>query len=173
MTEKQENILQAALRLFAEIGYSATSTSKVAKEAGVSEGLIFRHYGNKEGLLQAVMEVGEQRVKELYADIITEADPKEMIRRSLEIPFSVKEADYEFWKLLYKLKWELDQHNHEEMEPLIVALTESFRKLKYKEPRLEAEHVVLLMDGAGAAILTGGVNDLESTKKLLLSKYEL
>ena len=54
MTQKKENILKAALRLFAEQGYYATSTSKIAKEAGVSEGLIFRHFGNKEKLFSVV-----------------------------------------------------------------------------------------------------------------------
>ena len=44
MTEKQESILQAALKLFATEGYASTSTNKVAKVAGVSEGLIFHHF---------------------------------------------------------------------------------------------------------------------------------
>jgi AcrR family transcriptional regulator len=51
MTEKKELILQTALRLFSEQGYEATPTNRIAKEAGVSEGLIFRHFENKEGLL--------------------------------------------------------------------------------------------------------------------------
>ena len=42
MTEKQEQILKTALQLFAEKGYDGTSTAKVAKAAGVSEGLIFQ-----------------------------------------------------------------------------------------------------------------------------------
>ncbi len=37
MTEKQERILKAALELFAQEGFKATSTNKVAKRAGVSE----------------------------------------------------------------------------------------------------------------------------------------
>ena len=45
--KKKEQILNAALELFANDGFTATSTSKVAKRAGVSEGLIFRHFGNK------------------------------------------------------------------------------------------------------------------------------
>jgi len=47
MTEKQERILETALSLFAKDGFSATSTSKVARDAGVSEGLMFRHFENK------------------------------------------------------------------------------------------------------------------------------
>ncbi len=61
MTEKQEKILQSALELFAKEGFHATSTNKVAKHAGVSEGLIFRHFGNKEGLLQAILAEGRAR----------------------------------------------------------------------------------------------------------------
>lgn len=46
-------ILQAALTLFSAEGVSVP-TARIAKEAGVSEGLIFHHYGNKRGLLAAV-----------------------------------------------------------------------------------------------------------------------
>ena len=49
MTEKQKNIVNAALELFAKEGFKSTSTSKVAKKARVSEGLIFRHFKNKDG----------------------------------------------------------------------------------------------------------------------------
>ena len=48
MTDKQEKILQAALELFAKEGFKGTSTNKIAKKAGVSEGLIFRHFENKD-----------------------------------------------------------------------------------------------------------------------------
>ena len=59
MTDKQLNILKIALQLFANEGFHATSTSRIAKEAGVSEGLIFRHFINKEGLLRAILKQGE------------------------------------------------------------------------------------------------------------------
>lgn len=56
MTDKQEKILRAtALDLFANTGYNAASTSKIAQKASVSEGLIFRHCQNKKGLLDALV----------------------------------------------------------------------------------------------------------------------
>ena len=70
MTSKKENILNAALELFALEGYYATSTSAIAKKAGVSEGLIFRHFKNKEGLLEAIFQMGEEQVKVIFADIV-------------------------------------------------------------------------------------------------------
>ena len=42
MTEKQQKILENAIKMFAEKGYEATSTSEIAKASGVAEGTIFR-----------------------------------------------------------------------------------------------------------------------------------
>lgn len=55
MTPKQEKIIEAAIKLIAEKGYHNTSTSEIAKEAGVAEGTIFRHYKTKKDLLVALV----------------------------------------------------------------------------------------------------------------------
>ena len=52
--EKRARVLDAARTLFAERGYAATTTADVARRANVSEGILFHHYGSKEGLLEAV-----------------------------------------------------------------------------------------------------------------------
>jgi len=54
MTEKQINILSAAIELFSEKGYEATATSEIAKKAQVAEGTIFRYYKTKKELLFAI-----------------------------------------------------------------------------------------------------------------------
>lgn len=55
MTEKQKSILRASIKLFAEKGFHASSTAEIAKEAGVAEGTIFRHYKSKKDILLAVV----------------------------------------------------------------------------------------------------------------------
>jgi AcrR family transcriptional regulator len=60
---KKELLLQKALELFSRNGYQGTSTNLLARECGVSEGLIFRHFGSKEGLLKAVLEIGVQDIR--------------------------------------------------------------------------------------------------------------
>jgi AcrR family transcriptional regulator len=52
--DKRARVLAAARRLFAERGYAATTTADVAECAGVSQGILFHHFGSKEGLLAAV-----------------------------------------------------------------------------------------------------------------------
>ncbi len=47
-------MLSAALALFCEHGYAATSTRRIADAAGVAEGLVFHFFGSKEKLLLEV-----------------------------------------------------------------------------------------------------------------------
>jgi AcrR family transcriptional regulator len=55
LTEKQRKIIISAIESFSEKGFSATSTSEIAKKAGVAEGTIFRHYKTKKDLLLAIV----------------------------------------------------------------------------------------------------------------------
>lgn len=55
LTEKQKKIILAAIESFSEKGYAATSTSEIAKKAGVAEGTIFRHYKTKKDLLLGIV----------------------------------------------------------------------------------------------------------------------
>ncbi len=175
MTEKQEKILNAALELFSEEGFKATSTSKVAKRAGVSEGLIFRHFKNKDGLLEAIIKLGEERAKTLFADIVLESDPKAVLRKTFDLyeigHKNQEEAD--FWKLQHKIKWELEEYGAYKLEPLENALTIAFEKLGYEAPRKEANLILLIMDGIGTRSFLHKEFDIESMLKYLKEKYQV
>jgi len=53
---RREQILETALKLFAERGFDATSTRQIAKEVGVAEGLIFHYFPTKASLLTAILQ---------------------------------------------------------------------------------------------------------------------
>ncbi|MFT4756836.1 MAG: AcrR family transcriptional regulator, partial [Vicingaceae bacterium] len=80
MTSKKDLILETALKLFAQNGFSATSTSKIAKAAGVSEGLIFRHFENKEGLLHAILEMGRIKGMALFEGVTNFQKPEDQLK---------------------------------------------------------------------------------------------
>ncbi|MGJ7919009.1 TetR/AcrR family transcriptional regulator [Neobacillus sp. LXY-4] len=48
--EKQDRILNAALKEFAQKGYQNASTNEIVKEAGISKGLLFHYFNNKKDL---------------------------------------------------------------------------------------------------------------------------
>jgi len=48
--EKQDRIINAAIKEFAEKGYDRASTNEIVKEAGISKGLLFHYFQNKKQL---------------------------------------------------------------------------------------------------------------------------
>lgn len=54
--EKRVAILAAASRLFAERGVDAATTRDIAAGAGTTERTLFKHFGDKDGLVRAVVE---------------------------------------------------------------------------------------------------------------------
>src|SRR5436853_5560371 len=52
--ERRAAIVKAVRRVFAEKGFDGTTTRELAKAAGVSEALLFRHFPNKEALFSAM-----------------------------------------------------------------------------------------------------------------------
>lgn len=54
--ETAERIIDAALQLISEKGYTAATTKAIAELAGVNEVTVFRHFGNKQGILKAIVD---------------------------------------------------------------------------------------------------------------------
>ncbi|MCH2194879.1 helix-turn-helix domain-containing protein [Kordia sp.] len=173
MTDKQEKILHAALELFSNEGYNATSTSKIGKKAGVSEGLIFRHFTNKQGLLDAIIKDAEVRIAEVIMPIIMETDAKTVLKKAIELPFGVKESEFDFWRLQFKLKWEVAYNNPQKMQPLIDKLATAFEALEYENPNLEAILLNQIVESISSEILKGNLKQQEAYKSFLLLKYKL
>src|SRR5690242_12225089 len=54
--DTRERILQAAARVYAQHGFRGATTRLIAIEAGVNEVTLFRTFGSKSALLEAVLE---------------------------------------------------------------------------------------------------------------------
>ena len=138
MTEKQEKILDVALELFAVEGYNGTSTSKIAKKAGVSEGLIFKHFTNKKNLLTVLMKRTQENINQLFSPIFNETDPKKILLKTINLPLTIEKEHYNYWQLQYKLRWEPGYTNNNKFIPILNKFEEAFIALEYKNPRQEA-----------------------------------
>ncbi len=54
--DRREQILDAALRVFAKKGFAKATIKDIAGEAGITTGLIYHYFESKEGLLKAIFE---------------------------------------------------------------------------------------------------------------------
>ncbi|EJR54709.1 hypothetical protein IIM_01649 [Bacillus cereus VD107] len=79
--ERQMRILEAAVDMFGEKGYAATSTNEIAKRAGVAEGTIFRYYKTKKDLLLAVV---MPTLTKFAAPFFVQAFAKEIFKTNYE-----------------------------------------------------------------------------------------
>lgn len=60
-TTSKDAILDAATELIARVGYDAASIAQICKESGLPNGSVYHHFGNKAGILTAIVERGAAR----------------------------------------------------------------------------------------------------------------
>jgi AcrR family transcriptional regulator len=60
--DRREQILRAAARAFGRAGFAATSLDDVAREAGVTRAILYRHFDSKADLYRAVLDQAQRRL---------------------------------------------------------------------------------------------------------------
>lgn len=79
--QKREEILEAALELFAERGFHGTAVPLVAEKAGVGAGTIYRYFESKEALVNALYQREKQRMLDaLLRDFPFQSSAREQFR---------------------------------------------------------------------------------------------
>jgi AcrR family transcriptional regulator len=92
----EERIVEAALRLFAQQGFSGTSTREIARLANVNETSLFRYFPRKQDLFWAAVQSRLDRLhlsKELQAGLAQQGTPEVVI--PLIVEFLVQTAVFE------------------------------------------------------------------------------
>jgi AcrR family transcriptional regulator len=115
--DRRQDILAAAMELFAEKGFRGTTTRDLATQAEVNEAIIFRHFKNKEELYSAILEhkAGEDRDARLEElERLTAANDDQKFFETLGRKFLERhENDTTFLRLL--LFSALEGHQFSEM----------------------------------------------------------
>ena len=85
--EKQDRIINAAIKEFAQKGYDNASTNEIVKEAGISKGLLFHYFKNKKQLFFFLFDYCYNVVAdEFYKKVdLTERDFFKRIRQAVQI----------------------------------------------------------------------------------------
>ncbi|MET9261933.1 helix-turn-helix domain-containing protein [Amycolatopsis sp. NPDC004079] len=79
----RERLVVAAVDLFAEQGYDATTVAQIAERAGVTKSTFFRHFPDKRELLVAGQETLSRLLAEGIADAPADASPLEAVAGGL------------------------------------------------------------------------------------------
>lgn len=103
MPPGKKKVLLAALKLFADKGFHATTTAKIAQQAGVSEGTIYKYFTSKENLLTELLSPMLNTIKDNFFNQLNNYEQLPAL-----INFFVNDrsqfviANYSFFKLLFQ-----------------------------------------------------------------------
>ena len=178
MTDKQQKIIDAALELFAHQGYANTSTSKIARQAGVSEGLIFRHFTSKEGLLEAIVRMGLAEMRTIAPLVLDGKDPRKVLEQVIRVPVHLVRTQSTFWKLQFSLKHQQPDlaRKYDDSDILIqlkASVERAFRQLNYANPKAEAKLLLIILGGLVAELGEEDQIDQDALINFVLQKYQL
>jgi AcrR family transcriptional regulator len=153
-TKTREAILGASLELFAKRGYSATTTEQIARQAGISKGLIFTHFATKQDILLAIFDEQFERVMPQF---FRDADRRPAKERLL----SLIDAWLEFIKsdpllVRFSLQLNLDDEYRELMknektkayfENFVAQMTKLIKDAGSDKPELDTFVFMFMFDG--------------------------
>lgn len=93
--EKQEKILEVAIREFADKGFERASTNEIVKEAGISKGILFHYFKNKKTLFLFVYDYSvEFCMKEFFKKV--DGDEKDIFEKLRQISSFKMELVYKY-----------------------------------------------------------------------------
>lgn len=99
--ERRQRIVLGAMEAFATSGFQGTRSRDVAKAAGVSEALIFKHFPNKRAFQKAIIEERISRPGEFLSAELKAAPLEKAMTMITTRIFQVSERDPHFMRLLY------------------------------------------------------------------------
>ncbi|MDR0853446.1 MAG: TetR/AcrR family transcriptional regulator [Clostridiales Family XIII bacterium] len=90
-SEKRERIIAAAFDEFIVKGYGEASTNNIVQEAGISKGLLFRYFGNKEGLYNFLMiESSSSLTRSVFPELdFTKGDVFDIIKQITRVKLEI------------------------------------------------------------------------------------
>ena len=134
-------VMRAALHLFVKKGIDGTTIKDIAKEAGVAEGALYRHFKSKDDLAWHLFSAHlKQFTDELTTKVFADTGAQARIRTFVQESFAAYESDPELYTyLILREHSELDKYSQEFAHPghivmRIIAEGQASGEIKAGEP---------------------------------------
>ena len=153
MVDKRADILKATLKLISEHGFHGTPMSKIAEEAGVGAGTIYRYFENKEAL-----------INELFLEL------KKQISQAMLFGFSESTTSEETFRRVWRNTFDFCVQNPQE-----IFFLEQYHNSPFLTPETEATTMQYLTPLVGvfqSAIESGEIKDI-SFEMLSIFAYDM
>jgi AcrR family transcriptional regulator len=100
-SDRKEQILATARRVFAREGYDEASLDDIARDAGVTKPIVYRHFAGKRALYLAVLEEHvKDLISRLWVALSSAQDPRERLRNGLDAYFAFVDEREDGFRML-------------------------------------------------------------------------
>ncbi len=107
--KRREQLLDCAAQLFAAHGYARATTAELAKAAGVTEPIIYRHFKSKRDLFIALIErTGKRTLDRWRQDLASAEDPAERLKTLIGDNPMVSEQGRDAYRVFLQAITEVD-----------------------------------------------------------------
>ncbi len=173
----KQKILDAALVVFATKGFTNSTMASITKKAGVSKGLAYNYFENKDALLKEVFDDGFSKIEHLITGSFN-SNPFQSLISIIDTTFTSFESDLTFWTLYIQATIQPDSREiiSEQIEAglkgIMGGLLQIFVTLKAEDPETEAFLFGAHFDGVLCDyMMTPDTYPLEKVKNLLIKRY--
>jgi AcrR family transcriptional regulator len=176
--ERKQQILDAALHVFAEDSYHGASMAAVAKKAKVSKGLIYNYFKSKEEILISL-------VVDVFNDVMDhiginweEPLTREGFIRVIEKSVDEVVKNPQRWKLYMSLSFQPDvtpilmQQMLPKVQPFMIAINNYFIGKGHEDPMAMMRYYSAVLDGVQMHILMDPQNfPVDKVKQMMIDQF--
>ena len=174
---RKESILNTALNLFAENGFQSVSISSIAKTAGVSKGLLYNYFKNKEHLLKEIIIEGMRQMMSPLETTKEEPVTHDTIVKLINANFEMMKTDTHYWQLYIsvisqpKVMSLVKEEVMTAIEPYLTLLAAYYQQKGVKNPLAYTFLIGSLMDGIALDyVIMQELYPLDEVKELIIEK---
>jgi AcrR family transcriptional regulator len=177
---RKQQIMQAALELFAREGYHSTSVARISRYAGISKGLLYNYFKSKEDLLDSIMALGIEKFHDILEEQVrSELDTPEELLMYIHGGFEIIRREPEFYRLLFTVFFqpgvmETSQNQyHETLDHLTRDIALYFEVKGDPDPIEKARLLGNTIDGVGLHYFMSPESvDLDKMEKIIFELFK-
>ncbi|NOZ34202.1 MAG: TetR/AcrR family transcriptional regulator [Chlorobi bacterium] len=177
--DKKQLILNAGLEVFADKGFHSGSVNLIAKQAGISKGLIYTYFKDKNDLLKEIIAGGVQEMLSIFENPENELITEEQFLFYINESFEILKNNLYFWRLYFSLVMQkgilelFGNYFMEMLAPFINTMTKYYSNKNIENPYAHVALLGSVMDGVGIDyLMQPDEYPLEDVKKIIIEKFK-
>ena len=172
-----DRIMQACLLLFSRQGYAATSVNQIAREAGVSKGLLYNYFSSKHEMLKELFLYFSKEEVQIM-QVVADEDPYVFLQNIIRMTCREIREKKDIWRMITAMSMQPDMYAFihdialDKMSKYFALLEKLMATIGIENPAGEAKMLAATLDGIAMHYLVAGENyPMQETEKYLIQKY--